>query len=315
MTDVTLEGVTVVRHGRVILDVGAMAFRHGSTTAVFGPNGSGKTTLLRVIAGLERPASGRVCIGEIELGGKRRGPPPTAVAFQEPVFVEGTVRRNLALALGLRRVPAAERTVRIAEVAAECGITPVLDRSARQLSGGEAQRASLARALALHAPVTLLDEPLTGIDRIARTQFLVDLPGLLHTFTTTTVLVTHDREEAFRLADDLVVLVDGAVRAAGPKGDVYRSPPDRTVAELLGYSVLPSDRGWLALPPGALRLGEGEPGFRLRVERVVDLGNHRHVTGQIGTAWVDVRVGAGQTAPTPGTIVPAVATTFVVLPS
>jgi len=315
VSDVTLEGVTVVRRGRAVLDIRALAFRHGSTTAVFGPNGAGKTTLLRVVAGLERPVSGRVRIGGVDVRGTRAGPPPTAFAFQEPVFVGGTVQRNLALALELRGVPAGERELRIAQVAAECGIEAVLDRSARQLSGGEAQRANLARALALRAPVTLLDEPLAGIDRIARAQLLVDLPHLLATFTTTTVLVTHDREEAFRLADDLVILVNGAVRAAGPKGHVYRSPADRAVADLLGYTVLPLGGRLLALPPGALRLGEGAPGFHVLVERTVDMGNHLHVVGRIGDAQVDLRLDTGQTVPSPGDIVRAMATTHLVLPS
>lgn len=314
MMEVTLDGVTVVRRGRTVLAVPALAFRHGSTTAVFGPNGSGKTTLLRVVAGLERPVAGRVSVGGLAAAGPRTGPPPVAIAFQEPVFVGGTVRRNLALALQLRGVPAAEWEPRIAEVAAECGIESVLDRIARQLSGGEAQRANLARALALRAPVTLLDEPLAGIDRIARAQLLDDLPGLLATFATTTVLVTHDREEAFRLADDLVILVDGAVRAAGPKGQLYRAPADQTVAELLGYSVVPSGGRLLAIPPGALRLGTGSPGFMLVVERVVDMGNHPHLIGRIGAVRVDLRLGTGQPAPAPGASVPVAASSCVVLP-
>lgn len=314
MMDVTLDGVTVVRRGRKVLDVPALVFRHGSTTAVFGPNGSGKTTLLRVVAGLERPVAGHARVGGVDAAGPRTGPPRVAIAFQEPVFVGGTVRRNLALALQLRGVPAAEWSPRIAEVAAECGIAAVLDRQARQLSGGEAQRANLARALALRAPVTLLDEPLAGIDRIARTQLLDDLPRLLATFATTTVLVTHDREEAFRLADDLVILVDGAVRAAGPKGQVYRAPADRAVAELLGYTVLPAAGRLLAVPPGALRLGAGTPGFMLLVERVVDMGNHPHLIGRIGAVRVDLRLGAGQAAPAPGASVPVAPASHVVLP-
>ena len=124
------------------------------------------------------------------------------------------------------------------------------------LSGGEAQRVNLARALALRAPVTLLDEPLAGIDRIARTQLLADLPRLLATFATTTIMVTHDREEAFRLADRLVVVIGGEVKAAGAKGSVYAHPPDRETAELLGYTVLPTAAGLVAITPGGLQARE-----------------------------------------------------------
>jgi ABC-type sugar transport system ATPase subunit len=313
--DVTLEGVAVVRGGRTVLDLSALSFLSGTTTAVFGPNGSGKTTLLRVVGGLERPRSGAVRIGG-EAPGRADGRAPRhAFAFQEQVFLGGTVRRNLDLALALHRVPPDERLVRIAEVSGECGIAAVLDRPARQLSGGEAQRVNLARALALRAPVTLLDEPLSGIDRLARTQLLDDLPRLLATFATTTILVTHDREEAFRLADHLVILVDGVVRAAGSKGAVYRDPRDAVVATLLGYTVLPCDARRIAVPPGGLRLGGMQPpAFALRVERVVDMGNHPHLVGRVGDVRVDLRLGAGETVPTPGTEVRVGATSFVALP-
>jgi ABC-type sugar transport system ATPase subunit len=298
--EVTLEGLAVARGGRTVLDVSGLSFPTGSTTAVFGPNGSGKTTLLRVIAGLERPARGAVRIGGNASGGGDAGPPRTAIAFQEQIFVGGSVRRNLELALDLRRVAPADRAGRIAEAAAECGIEAVLDRPARQLSGGEAQRVNLARALALRAPVTLLDEPLSGIDRLARTQLLDDLPRLLATFATTTILVTHDREEAFRLADHLVILVEGVVRASGSTGAVFRAPADRTVAELLGYTVLPSDAGLLAIPPGGLHFGGGSPGFTLQVERVVDMGNHRHVLGRVDDVRVDLRLAGGDPVPSAG---------------
>jgi ABC-type sugar transport system ATPase subunit len=310
--DVALDAVTVVRGERVVLDVPALGFASGTTTAVFGPNGSGKTTLLRLIAGLERPAG-----GEVRIGGRPVRPgdraPRTAFAFQEQVFVGGSVRRNLALALELRGVPPEDRAQRIVEAAAECGVDDVLDRAARQLSGGEAQRVNLARALALRAPVTLLDEPLSGIDRLARTQLLDDLPRLLATFATTTVLVTHDREEAFRLADQLVILVGGVVRAAGRTGAVFRAPTDHTVAELLGYTVLPCDAGEIAVPPGGFVLGDHGPGFTLVVERVVDMGNHPHVVGRVGKVRVDLRLSPGERAPSPGEAVAVGARAYVVL--
>ena len=310
--EVVLEGVTVERGGRMVLEVPSLRFAGGTTTAVFGPNGSGKTTMLRLVAGLERARCGRVLVnGQLVRGGGP--PPPIAFAFQEPVFVGGSVRRNLELALELRGIPGGQRQRRVLEVARELGLGAVLDRSARQLSGGEAQRANLARALALRAPVTLLDEPLSGIDRIARTQLLDDLPRLLATFASTTILVTHDREEAFRLADDLVIVADGTVRAAGDKGSVYRRPPDRVVAELLGYTILPSAAGLLAVPPGSLRAGDGSPGFDLVVERVVDMGNHWHALGRIGVAPVDLRLPEGAEHPAVGAIVRVWAATCLAL--
>ena len=298
--DVAVEDLRFERGGRTVLDIARLAFAGGSTTAVFGPNGSGKTTLLRLIGGLERPSAGAVRIGgrlvTRDLASRRH----VGFAFQEAVFVGGSVRRNLDLALRLRALPPADRSARIAEAASECGIQPVLDRPARQLSSGEAQRANLARALALRAPVTLLDEPLTGIDRVTRVQLLDDLPRMLATFAATTILVTHDREEAFRLADHLVVLVEGRVRAAGPKAAIYARPPDRTTAELLGYSVVTARGRTIGVPAGAWMLGEGEPSFELVVERVVDMGNHLHAVGMATDVRVDLRLRPGDPIPTAG---------------
>jgi hypothetical protein len=112
------------------------------------------------------------------------------------------------------------------------------------------------------------------------------------------VLVIHDREEAFRLADHLVVLDEGRVLAAGSKGAVYARPPDRVTAELLGYTVLRCETGLIAVPPGALRPGDGHPELWMEIERVVDMGNHRHAIGRVGGERVDLRLPDGHPDPT-----------------
>jgi hypothetical protein len=126
--------------------------------------------------------------------------------------------------------------------------------------------------------------------------------------------VTHDREEAFRLADQLVVLVDGVVLAAGPKSLVYRSPGNREVAELLGYTVLAHRGGLVAVPPSGLHLGRGTPGFVLTAERVVDMGNHLHLIGRIGQARVNLRLAPCDTPPPPGAVLDVHAPGCVTLP-
>ena len=299
MSGIAIRGLRVERDGRTVLDLPALDFPAGSTTAVFGPNGSGKTTLLRAIAGLERPAAGTVATGG---SAPRRG--DVAFAFQEPVFLRGDVRSNLALALELRGVDQAERERRIAAVARECGITDLLGRRAARLSAGEAQRVNLARTLALAAPVMLLDEPLAGLDRLLRRSLLDELPLLLRTVpaASTTLVVTHDREEALRLADRLVVLIDGRVSAEGESGSVYRSPPDRATAELLGYTVLPGETGLVAVPPGGLRPGAGAIGYELKIGRVVDMGRHRHAVGWIGGVPAEMRMGWDESVPAEGTM-------------
>jgi ABC-type sugar transport system ATPase subunit len=308
---VSVEGLRFARAGRLVLDIPSLVFPEGSTTAVFGPNGSGKTTLLRLIGGLERPTAGLVWIGDQPVNGNLASRRRVAIAFQEAVFVRGSVRGNLDLALRLRDVTPEERTWRLTEAARECGLELLLDRPARQLSAGEAQRANLARALALRAPVTLLDEPLSGIDRLTRLQLLDDLPRMLGTFAATTILVTHDRQEAFRLADHLVVLVDGRVHAAGPKAEVYARPPDQATAELLGYTVVCKDGRTLGVPPGAWAIGGEGESFALAVERVVDMGNHLHVVGRIGRVRVDVRLRRGDAIPARGEWVTVAATSHV----
>jgi ABC-type sugar transport system ATPase subunit len=287
--EVSLANLEFKRNERAVLQIPSLIFPSGTTTALFGPNGSGKTTLLRVIAGLEQPGTGEVRIGHRRVEKDPEIPQRVGISFQTPIFLRGTVRHNLDLALRLRKVAAGERESRIEQAARECGVADLLERSARQLSGGEGQRVNLARALALRAPVTLLDEPLAGIDRITRGHLLADLPRLLATFATTSILVTHDREEAFRLADRLVVLMEGRVKAAGPKKSVYAHPPDRHTAELLGYTVLAAEEKLVAIPPGGLRAGPGTLRFRLLVKRVVDMGNHVHVVGTVGDEPVDVR--------------------------
>lgn len=311
--DVTVEGLRFARDGRCVLEIPQLTFATGRSTALFGPNGSGKTTLLRLIAALERPGSGTVRVGGVTATSDPRFRQRVAYAFQEAVFLRGTVRANLELALELRAIPPAEREARIAEVARGCGVVHLMDRPARKLSGGEAQRVNLARALALRAPVTLLDEPLAGLDRVTRAQLLDELPRLLTRFAGTTILVTHDREEAFRIADDLVVLTDGVVRAAGPKGDVYRRPADCETAELLGYTTIPL-RGMLrAVPPGALRIGGGPEAVEVVVDRVVDMGSHRHVVGTVAGTRVDVRLPASGTVPVLGATISVVADSSVQL--
>ena len=287
--EVQLEQVRVGRDGRLVLNIPALRLHGGRTTAVLGPNGSGKTTLLRVIAGLERPCAGRVVPSA-----------PVAYVFQEQVFVRASVRDNLELGLRLRRVAPAERRRRIDDAAALLGIAHLLERRADRLSGGEGRRVSLARALCLRSPLVLLDEPLEGLDDRTYSRLLGELPQVLAAFAATTILVTHNRDEALRLAEDLVILVDGRVQAAGSKWDVAANPRTAAVAEVLGYYVLDVERGRLAVPPGALRIGGGAQQFVATVEGVVDLVDSRELVGRIGDVRVRVGLPSSSDAPEHG---------------
>jgi ABC-type sugar transport system ATPase subunit len=296
VTDLRLDAVRVEREGRVVLNVPALTLRGGHTTAVLGPNGSGKTTLLRVIAGLELPQAGRVTSGGTPVVHKR----DLGYVFQEEVFLRQSVRRNLELGLRLRGVDKAERERRIDDAATLVGIGRLLDRRADRLSGGEKRRVSLARALCLRAPIVLLDEPLAGLDEAAYARLMDELPRIVEAFRATTLLVTHTRDEALRLADDLVVLVDGEVQAQGEAHEVAANPRVAAVAEVLGYTVLTTSARTLAVPPGALGLGGGLLEFSMVVERLVDMVAVCEIVGRIGNVHVRIACAAADARPHPG---------------
>ena len=275
--DARFEGVQFAYGEQPVVDVPELRFAAGRVTALLGPNGSGKSTLLRLLAGLEQPRAGRVLVGNEPASAARAA---VAYAFQEAVFLSGSLRANLDLALRLRGLPPSERRARLAEAATACGVAHLLDRPANRLSGGEAQRANLARALSLRAPLTLLDEPLSGFDERGRDRMLEELPALLRRFAGTTVLVTHDRDEALRLAEDLVLLREGRVRAAGPRREVFASPPDPETAAFLGYTLIPTDAGLAGVAPGGLRPGPGDFTLTLHVEEIVDLVTSGEVVGR-----------------------------------
>lgn len=299
--EVRFDSVIFERDRRRVLDVPALTIASGRVTALLGPNGAGKSTLLRLVAGLERPASGEVWAGDSVVRGARAMRGIAAIAFQQPVFLAGRVRANLELGLKLRGFSPDDRAKRAAAAAQALGISSLLDRSAHRLSGGEAQRANLARALVLRAPVTLLDEPLSGLDAQTRQQLMFELPALLADFSPTTILVTHDRKEAMRLASDVVILINGRVRAAGPVGQVLRKPPDDETASFLGYTILPVDSATVAIPPGAFRPGPGAMTFELTVSAATDTGSGWEVAGTI--SGVAVRVAWDSDPPPPGACV------------
>jgi ABC-type sugar transport system ATPase subunit len=291
--DVEFNGVRVERNRRTVLEIGLLRMRGGRTTAILGPNGSGKSTLLRVIAGLEWPQAGRITVGSAPVA----SPPQVAFVFQEQVFLRRSVRENLELGLQLRGLNPAQRRARIDEAARLIGISHLLDRRADHLSGGEGRRVSLARALCLRAPLVLMDEPLEGLDERTYSRLLDELPQWLSAYDATTLLVTHSWSEALHLAQDLVVLVDGRVHAAGDKLEVAKCPPTSQVAEVLGYSVLIADDRRVAVPPNALRMGTGDVQFSMVVDHVLDLVESREIVGRIGERRVRVPIGANSVPP------------------
>ncbi len=266
--EIQIDGLRFTRHGRTVLSIPSLLIRANTRTAVLGPNGAGKTTLLRIIAGLDRPDTGRVLVGR-EAPTCRRG--RLAYVFQENVFLRRSILENLELAIRIDGGKGVDARTRAHDALRLLGIEALADRRADRLSGGEARRASLARAMSVSAPVLLLDEPMAGLDGATYGRLLDDLPDLLGQRRATTVLVTHNPEEALRLGDDLVVIVDGNVMASGAKLDVAANPRCVAVARSLGYTVLNLGDRRVAVPNRTLRPGHGGLEFAATVESVVDL--------------------------------------------
>lgn len=214
----------------------------GEVLALLGPSGSGKSTLLRAIAGLEPTARGRVALDGHDLARvpvHRRG---FGLMFQDgQLFPHTDVAGNVAFGLRMRRVPRAQAERRIAELLDLVGLAGFGARAVTELSGGEAQRVALARALAPRPRLLLLDEPLSSLDAGLREQLALDLGRVLRDAAITALVVTHDQEEAFTLADRVAVLMRGRVRQVGAVAEVWRAPADDEVAAFLGVTeVVPA---------------------------------------------------------------------------
>jgi tungstate transport system ATP-binding protein len=237
---VALAGVRVAHDGRTVLDVPALAVREGETLAVIGPNGAGKSTLLRVIGALEAPAA-----GEVRFRGARVTPRDglavrrrMATVFQEPLLTDATVHDNVALGLAFRGVGRAAAVPRVARWLDRFGIGHLASRRARTLSGGEAQRTALARALVLKPEVLLLDEPFSSLDQPTREGVIEDLGRVLRGERITTVLITHDRAEAMALGDRVGVLMGGRLLQVDESAQVFRAPVSEEVARFVGVETI-----------------------------------------------------------------------------
>jgi len=210
----------------------------GEFVVLLGPSGCGKTTTLRVIAGFAEPTSGAVRLGQRDI---TRLPPwkrNAGLVFQSyALFPHLTVAENVAFGLEMRKVPKSEVNERVREALRLVQLGQLGERLPRQLSGGQQQRVALARALAFHPDVLLLDEPLSNLDAKLRQEVRVEIRELQRKLGLTTVMVTHDQEEALTMADRLVVMNDGAVRQVGTQQDLYERPTDRFVAGFVGRST------------------------------------------------------------------------------
>jgi sulfate transport system ATP-binding protein len=259
----------------------------GSLTAILGPSGAGKSTMLKLIGGLLRPDAGRIYIDDddvTDLDPRHRN---IGFCFQNYApFRHMTVAKNVAYGLKVRRRPRAEIAARVGEMLELVRLSALANRYPAQLSGGELQRMALARALAIAPRVLLLDEPFGALDAQVRAELRTWIKELHERIHVTTVLVTHDQNEAMEVADRLIVLNQGRVEQAGTPTDLYDRPVSEFVLQFLGPST---SVGGVAVRPHDLVMvpaGEGTPAT---VTEISTLGFEIRVAIRLGSgesAWV-----------------------------
>jgi tungstate transport system ATP-binding protein len=232
-----LRQVSQVYGSRRVLDIPELGIREGELLAIVGPNGSGKSTLLRLIHLLEQASEGEILFD----GHPVPYPPPLelrrqiAMVFQKPLMLNGSVAGNLRFPLRLRRLPSSERLRQLAEL---LDLGPLMQASARTLSGGEAQRLALGRALAIRPRLLLLDEPTANLDpyNVGKIEAIMTAVG--NEGAMTQVLVTHNIFQARRLADRVVMLLGGKIIEDAARDEFFEAPRDpRTLAFINGEMV------------------------------------------------------------------------------
>jgi putative spermidine/putrescine transport system ATP-binding protein len=249
----------------------------GEFLVLLGPSGCGKTTTLRMIAGLVEPSGGAARIGGADVTYLPPWRRNTGMVFQSyALFPHMTVAENVAFGLEMRKLAKAEIEARAKEALRLVRLEGYAARLPRQLSGGQQQRVALARALAIRPDVLLLDEPLSNLDAKLREEVRIEIRELQRHLNLTTIMVTHDQEEALTVADRLVVMADGEIRQIGSQRDLYERPADRFVAGFVGRSTFLDGR---VTAPGEfetagglhLKCRDGAPGVAallLRPERL-----------------------------------------------
>jgi sn-glycerol 3-phosphate transport system ATP-binding protein len=312
MANVALRSITKEYPGGTFaLDDLSLDVPDGEFLILVGPSGCGKTTALRLIAGLDKPTSGQISIGERLVNGISPRDRDIAMVFQNyALYPHMTVYRNLAFGLKERRTPKREIDRRVREISSVLSLDELLKRRPAQLSGGQRQRVAMGRALVREPKVFLLDEPLSNLDAKLRVQMRAELKRLHQRLGITTVYVTHDQVEAMTLADRIVVMSAGKALQIGPPQEVFRHPANLFVAGFIGSPAMNLLRGRAdgsqvvagelafgrpGVPGGGVAVGirpeslvpaaDGMPGLDLEVDLVEPLGEAAIVHGTVaGTA-------------------------------
>ena len=303
-----LEGVTAGYEHRRVLQYLSLEVPAGSLTALLGPSGCGKTTVLNVVAGLLPPTSGLVTLGGEDVTHVAAEERDIGVVFQKPLlFPHLSVSENVGFGLEMRGVARSQRRAAADAMLRLVQLDWYSDRKVSSLSGGQEQRVALARALVTKPRVLLLDEPLSALDEGLRSDMRSLIRDLQRSLGVTTLFITHDQREAVDIADQVAVMLDGAIAQTGEPRVFYTKPATEQIARFFGWSILPTasfaatvesgDRGGMpadarvvAFHPTSARLYAAAKGtlpegvtVPVVVERVLDLGVEIRVIVRLST--------------------------------
>ena len=266
MTFLVLERLSKKFGEQIAVDRLSLAVGKGEFVSLLGPSGCGKTTTLQMIAGFQPPTSGAITLDGHDLIAVKPAQRGLGIVFQSyALFPHMTAAENVAFGLEMQGVARAEREARVKQTLALVGLAAFADRFPRRLSGGQQQRVALARALVIQPRILLLDEPLSNLDAKLREEVRIEIRELQRQLGLTTIMVTHDQEEALTVADRLVVMAEGEIRQIGSQRDLYERPTDRFVAGFVGRSTFLQGR---VTTPGAFETSGGLH-FRCRDEGAI----------------------------------------------
>lgn len=275
MSDVVLEcrDLKFSRGGRLVVDVPEFKLFEGEIFGIVGPNGAGKSTFVQLLAFLQKPSGGEVLFRGFgvrrykDLLQLRRR---IATVFQEPLLLDTTVYSNIAVGLRVRGISGHELDRRVREWSDRLGLSHLVHRRAKRLSGGEARRVSLARAFVLNPDVIFLDEPFEGLDSPTRSSLLLELASILREVRITAILITHDFNEIAMLADRVAVLMHGKIVQVGTPEEVFRCPVNVDIAEFLGFENILDGvmDGEVSTEPGMMRIKVARQSFHVNGHRM-----------------------------------------------
>jgi putative spermidine/putrescine transport system ATP-binding protein len=299
MAHLELDRVSKQFGAQTVVDDFSLAVGKGEFVSFLGPSGCGKTTTLQMIAGFLDPSRGAIRLEGRDLTAVQPAKRGLGIVFQSyALFPHMTAAENVAFGLEMRRVPRAERDERVRATLAMVGLAGYEDRYPRRMSGGQQQRVALARALVIRPSVLLLDEPLSNLDAKLREEMQIELRQIQRNLGTTTILVTHDQNEAMSLSDRIVVMSQGRIEQIGTPQETYERPASAFVSQFLGKTndfAATIDRtatpgrliagSWSAPAPAGLagpvivsirpeRIGFGDAGLAAKIVTRIFQGNH-----------------------------------------